>query len=1091
MAYNKAYREAEEKIEVTRRSGTMELDLSQKWNANNKERLGELPQSLARLTELRELNLSGNRLTVLPEFLAQFTQLRVLRLGGNPLAVLPSWLGGLTRLRSLSLRGIGVALPFSLEQLTQLRVLNLAGNKLTELPPFLGQLTQLRDLSLESNELTELPSFLGELTQLQELDLSFNQLTALPEFLAQLTELRTLYLAGNELTELPSFLGQLTRLESLRLSGNQLTALPEFLGELTELRSLNVQGNQLTTLPRSLEKLAQLQDLYLDRNPLELELVAPYQEGTGAVLAYLRTRSADEEITLHEAKLILVGEGEVGKTCLMDALAGAPWRKHDTTHGIEIRAIQAIDPDDGREITLNGWDFGGQPIYRPTHQLFFSAPAVYLVVWKPREGPQAGLVREWIRLVKYREPQAKVLVVATHGGPKQRQPDMDRQEIRDLFGEDTVLGFFHVDNRPDDNGERRGIEELKRAIARVAAGLLEVGRKVPKRWQQVREALVETGKAYLALQELFPLCRAHGMDHDEARLFVTLSHRLGHLIHYEHDPQLRDMVILKPDWLATAISFVLDDEATRAAHGLVRLSRLGALWDDASRLEKDRYPKVLHALFLRLMERFDLSYRIMDPGKGGAKEAQSSDVDSSKPAMGTALHAFAHRDPDTDPAILIAQLVPDTRPEEQLRAAWLPDPAEGDGQQVQICRIVDDRGQSARAEGLFYQLIVRLHRFSLGQKRFDDSVHWQRGLVLDDGYNGRALLKHKGNDVHITVRAAYPERFLAMLTSEVKYLVESFWEGLRCDVMVPCVAPCGKDAPGSGRFEVEKLIVFKRQGMDKFPCMVSGCSQAQDIDVLLRNAPAARPVASKTLLDEFADVQRALAIIYQKIDKGQAATVGALAELDANDQRLLSRIDDAYDGLLRALTDAARDGPRLFSLEPVERSGFNPKQWTTTKFRLMLWCEHSRLPLPLLYGDPEKGVHEIALTRDWFRKAAPFLKVLTGTLRLALPVFPNIGLHIDNAAYKAVGKQLDAGQRIIDASLAGGDKQAMLDWLGSDAPEPDKGARSPVAARGAMLRELRAMLREQDPGCNFGGLVRVRNKRNEFLWVHPRFEGEY
>ena len=25
----------------------------------------------------------------------------------------------------------------------------------------------------------------------------------------------------------------------------------------------------------------------------------------------------------------------------------------------------------------------------------------------------------------------------------------------------------------------------------------------------------------------------------------------------------------------------------------------------------------------------------------------------------------------------------------------------------------------------------------------------------------------------------------------------------------------------------------------------------------------------------------------------------------------------------------------------------------------------------------------------------------------------------------------------------------------------------------------------------FGGLVRVLNKRNEFLWVHERFAGEY
>jgi hypothetical protein len=32
-------------------------------------------------------------------------------------------------------------------------------------------------------------------------------------------------------------------------------------------------------------------------------------------------------------------------------------------------------------------------------------------------------------------------------------------------------------------------------------------------------------------------------------------------------------------------------------------------------------------------------------------------------------------------------------------------------------------------------------------------------------------------------------------------------------------------------------------------------------------------------------------------------------------------------------------------------------------------------------------------------------------------------------------------------------------------------------------------LKEKDPG--FGGLVRVMNKRQEFLWVHERFSGEY
>ena len=46
-----------------------------------------------------------------------------------------------------------------------------------------------------------------------------------------------------------------------------------------------------------------------------------------------------------------------------------------------------------------------------------------------------------------------------------------------------------------------------------------------------------------------------------------------------------------------------------------------------------------------------------------------------------------------------------------------------------------------------------------------------------------------------------------------------------------------------------------------------------------------------------------------------------------------------------------------------------------------------------------------------------------------------------------------------------------------------------VRAENATLRELHAMLKTKDPG--FGGLVRVMNKRQEFLWVHERFAGEY
>jgi len=39
---------------------------------------------------------------------------------------------------------------------------------------------------------------------------------------------------------------------------------------------------------------------------------------------------------------------------------------------------------------------------------------------------------------------------------------------------------------------------------------------------------------------------------------------------------------------------------------------------------------------------------------------------------------------------------------------------------------------------------VRLHKYSLGRADYRDSVHWQRGLILEDDTGARAFLEHIG-----------------------------------------------------------------------------------------------------------------------------------------------------------------------------------------------------------------------------------------------------------------------------------------------------------------------------------------------------------
>jgi CO dehydrogenase/acetyl-CoA synthase gamma subunit (corrinoid Fe-S protein) len=789
----------------------------------------------------------------------------------------------------------------------------------------------------------------------------------------------------------------------------------------------------------------------------EAEFEAAFDEGFEALEIYGQA-AAEEQIILNEAKLILVGEGEVGKTSLLRALRGEEFIEGlPPTHGIEIKPLSVTDSDSDVEITLNCWDFGGQPVYRPTHQLFFSTDAAYLVVWKPREGPQQGFVSEWIKLIKHRNRDAKILVVATHGGPQDRQPDIDRQELWDLFGRDTVVNFFHIDSKPNENGERPGIASLKEAIASVAAKLPGVGRPVAKSLQDLREAMVQTGKAYLPLERVYELSTDKNDDRDnkKAKTFVRILHRLGHLIHYEYDPLLRDIVVLKPDWLATAVSFVLNDKITREANGLVPFGRLVELWNDPNQKEEFRYPENLHPIFLRLMERFDLSYRV----------------------------ASLSLPDETESISLIAQLVSDIRPEELLAKAWPSALESGDIQQTQICRIVNEKGESANAEGLFYRLIVRLHKYSLGRENYNDSIHWQRGLVLDAAYNGRALLRHIDNDVHITVRALYPEGLLAMLTSEVKYLVESFWPNLRCKVMVPCVHPCGNNAPGTALFEVEKLIDSKRKKHLDYPCPL--CLDWQNIDHLLRNAPSAQPDAAEGLFAEFAEVQQQLALIHKQLMVQGERNIKRFDELNENGRRILSRVDNAVTDLIRALTDEAKEGPRLFSLEPVDTRFLDKPKWISAKFRLTLWCEHSRLPLTALNPEGDKrGVYELDLPRDWLVRAAPFLKVVAGTLGFVVPVaFASTKVTMAETAYKEIEKQLDLGQKCLDAMIKGTEKAA--DLQGDVELTPDRVRE----AHGGDLRQLHDWLKAKD--VSFGGLERVMDKQQKYLWVHPKFKDEY
>ena len=225
--------------------------------------------------------------------------------------------------------------------------------------------------------------------------------------------------------------------------------------------------------------------------------------------AYLRSLKEASE-PLYEAKLVLVGEGGVGKTALLRALLGEKFVENlPTTHGIEVerKTLELNHPNlPGAKIKLNAWDFGGQKVYRITHQFFFSRGALYLLPWNPRLGAEQCDVEGWIQRIKLRVGgEARVIIVATHCKTADLIARIDEARLRRDHG-DLDLVFHSVDSKTND-----GIEDLKVHIARTAAKLPQMGNQLNPRWKAARDEVLALPDSRVPFSRFADVCLRYGL----------------------------------------------------------------------------------------------------------------------------------------------------------------------------------------------------------------------------------------------------------------------------------------------------------------------------------------------------------------------------------------------------------------------------------------------------------------------------------------------------------------------------------------------------------------------------------------------------
>ncbi|MFN6436523.1 MAG: COR domain-containing protein [Nostoc sp. DedSLP01] len=609
-------------IEQAATDNVTKLDLSDQG-------LTMLPAEIGKLTNLRWLDLSSNQLSTLPPEFGQLTNLQFLYLRSNQLSTLPPEFGQLPNLGILDLRSNQLStLLGEIVQLTNLRSLYLSSNQLSTLPPEFGQLPNLGILDLSSNQLSTLLGEIVQLTNLRSLYLSSNQLSTLPPEFGQLTNLQFLDLSSNQLSTLPPEIGQLTKLQELKLSNSRLETLPVETWELTnltlldlrdgrikmlpdgieqlfELSRLNLRNNLLDTLPKEIWQLTKLKRLDLRGNklpiPPEILGAADLRRNPGnpsTILNYFFQLQKEQKKPLNEAKMLLVGQGSVGKTSLVKRLIDNYYNPHERkTEGINIRNWHITA--NKQLIRLNVWDFGGQEIMHATHQFFLTKRSLYLLVLDSRVDELQNKLEYWLKIIQSFSNDSPILIV---GNKIDQHPlDIDQRGLRQKYP--AIKGIMSISCQ---TGE--GIEQLQLAITNQIANLDHIHDPLPQSWFQVKTRLEQMEQDYIPYSEYESLSQEEQVsDALSQATLIELLHQLGIVLNFRDDPRLGEMGVLNPEWVTNGVYKILNDNRLMTEfRGILDRTQLNRI------LNNSRYPGNKPLFIVDMMRKFELCFPLED-----------------------------------------------------------------------------------------------------------------------------------------------------------------------------------------------------------------------------------------------------------------------------------------------------------------------------------------------------------------------------------------------------------------------------------------------------------------------------------------------
>jgi small GTP-binding protein len=405
-----------------------------------------------------------------------------------------------------------------------------------------------------------------------------------------------------------------------------------------------------------------------------------------------------ERQPLNEAKVILVGQGTVGKTSLVKRLLDNQFDTDERkTDGINIRNWQIIAKNE--QVKLRVWDFGGQEIMHATHQFFLSERSLYLLVINTREDELANRIEYWLKLIETLGNQAPVIII---GNKIDDHPlDLDRHGLQTKYP--NIKGFIGTSCATG-----LGISELKQKITAIIANEMpHVFDPIPVKWLNLKDKLEQDDRDYITYQEYEQKCIETGITRESSRhTLVRLLHELGIILNFADDKRLKDTNVLNPEWVTVGAYRVINDNLLMTEHkGVLHWQDSARIFQPKSRKDRDDYPTEESRKFiLRMMEKFELCF-----------EMENS------------------RDRD-HPEYLIPDLLPKNEPH---TGEW------------HDCLRFEYHYQKVLPNSVISRFIVKAHKLIA---RTNNRTYWRTGVILASDTGNLAYIKADLEDAKIFIR---------------------------------------------------------------------------------------------------------------------------------------------------------------------------------------------------------------------------------------------------------------------------------------------------------------------------------------------------